>query len=78
MIILKKTFVKNLLPTFNYQFCKKLFTTHSAKVKLVLHLNILEIKFLNGDRHDPIFFFCGNYKKKSFKKKLRSFDKNLQ
>ena len=74
---IEKNFCKKFItPTFNYQFCKKLFTTHSARSEISSTSEYFRDKISKWRSYDPIFSFCGNYKKNHFKKKLRSFDKN--
>ncbi len=75
---IEKNFCKKFItPTFNYQFCKKLFTTHTARSEINSTSEYFRKKIAKWRSYDPIFSFCGNYKKKNyFKKKLRSFDKN--
>ena len=64
---IEKTFVKNLLPLLLIiNFVKNYLQHIPQEVKLVLHLNILEIKFLNGDRMTLFFLFVEIIKKKSF------------
>ena len=66
-----------ITPTFNYQFCKKLKTNHNSKSELNLTSEYFRKKIAKWKSFDPIFSFCGNYKKKIiFKNRLRSFDKN--
>jgi aminoglycoside N3'-acetyltransferase len=68
---------KFITPTFNYQFCKKLKTSNDSISELSSISDFFRKKIAKWRSHDPIFSFCGNYKKKlKFNSKLRSFDKN--
>lgn len=68
---------KFITPTFNYQYCKILKTSMKAKSELNKTSEYFRKNLAKWRTIDPIFSFCGNYKKKiKFKNKLRSFDKN--
>ena len=74
----EKNFCKKFMtPTFNYQYCKTLKTSIDAKSELNKTSEFFRKNLAKWRSIDPIFSFCGNYKKKiKFKNKLRSFDRN--
>ena len=55
---------KFITPTFNYQYCKTLKTNIEAKSELNKISDFFRKNLAKWRSIDPIFSFCGNYKKK--------------